>query len=133
MPTPSLPDAETDILVVGTGASALTAAELGARWWRALYGDLAVKPNPSLAPLAKSPYYALPLFACGIGTNGGILTDEFGRALTEGGTPMGGLYAAGNCSSSVMGRSYPAAGATLGSGMTFGYLAARNALGIVDG
>lgn len=97
------------------------------------YGDLAVKPNPSLAPLAKSPYYALPLFACDIGTNGGILTDEFGRALTEGGTPMGGLYAAGNCSSSVMGRSYPAAGATLGSGMTFGYLAARNALGIVDG
>lgn len=96
------------------------------------YSDISVQPNPSLAPLVKPPYYALPLFACDIGTNGGILTDEYGRALAENGAPVPGLYAAGNCSASVMGRSYPAAGATLGSGMTFGYLAARHALGIVD-
>jgi len=96
------------------------------------YSDLAIKPNPSLAPLARSPFYALPLFPCDIGTNGGILTDEHGRALTENRTPMAGLYAAGNCSASSMGKAYPAAGATLGSGMTFGYLAARHALGIAD-
>ena len=96
------------------------------------YSDISVKPNPSLAPLTKPPYYALPLLPCDIGTNGGILTDEHGRALAENGAPVPGLYAAGNCSASVMGKSYPAAGATLGSGMTFGYLAARHALGIVD-
>lgn len=96
------------------------------------YSDMAVEPNPSLAPLEKAPYYALPLFAADIGTNGGILTDEFGRALTENGAPMPGLYAAGNCSASVMGRSYPAAGGTLGPAMTFGYVAACHALGIAD-
>lgn len=96
------------------------------------YSDLSVKPNPSLAPLAKAPFYALPLFACDIGTNGGIQTDEHGRALREGGTVMPGLYAVGNCSASVMGKAYPAAGATLGSAMTFGYVAARDALAITD-
>ncbi|MGD9598340.1 MAG: FAD-dependent oxidoreductase [Steroidobacteraceae bacterium] len=97
------------------------------------YSDAAVKPNPSLAPLAQAPYYALPLFAGDIGTNGGILTDEHAQALTEGGAPMPGLYAVGNCSASVMGRSYPAAGGTLGPAMTFGYVAARHALGMADG
>jgi len=97
------------------------------------YSDQSVKPNPSLAPLAQAPFYALALFPCDIGTNGGILTDEHGRALAEDGTPLPGLYATGNCSASVMGKAYPAAGATLGSGMTFGYLAARHALGIVAG
>ena len=94
------------------------------------YSDASVKPNPSLAPLARAPYYAVPLFPCDIGTNGGILTDEHGRALGENGAVVPGLYAAGNCSASVMGKSYPAAGATLGSGMTFGFLAARHALGV---
>lgn len=96
------------------------------------YSDQAVKPNPSLAPLEKAPFYAVPLFPGDIGTNGGILTDEYGRALQEDGAVLPGLYAAGNCSASVMGKAYPAAGATLGSGMTFGYLAARHALGIAD-
>ena len=94
------------------------------------YGDATVKPNPSLAPLTRAPFYALPIYPCEIGTNGGILADDSGRALATDGTPVAGLYAAGNCAASPMGRSYPAAGATLGSGMTFGYVAARHALGI---
>lgn len=96
------------------------------------YSDASVKPNPSLAALENAPFYAIPVYASDIGTNGGIQTDEHGRALMESGAPLPGLYAAGNCSASSMGRSYPAAGATLGSGMTFGYLAARHALGITD-
>ncbi len=96
------------------------------------YSDQAVKPNPSLAALEKAPYYALPIFPCEIGTNGGILTDEHGQALTEQGAPLPGLYAAGNCSASPMGKAYPAAGATLVSGMTYGYIAARHALGVTD-
>lgn len=91
------------------------------------YGDPAIAPNPCLAPLAKAPFYALPIYPCDIGTNGGLLTDEHARALDEAGQPIPGLYATGNCAASPMGKSYPAAGATLGPGMTFGYLAAQHA------
>jgi 3-oxosteroid 1-dehydrogenase len=97
------------------------------------YGDPAVAPNCCLAPLVKPPFYAIPIQPCDIGTNGGILTDEHARALHESGAPIPGLYATGNCAASPMGKSYPAAGATLGPGMTFGYLAALHATGRTAG
>lgn len=93
------------------------------------YGDPSVTPNPCLAPLAKGPFYAFPVRPGDIGTKGGIAVDVNGQAVTKTGTPIGGLYATGNTASSVMGRTYPGAGSTLGPAMTFGYVAAKHAMG----
>jgi 3-oxosteroid 1-dehydrogenase len=88
------------------------------------YGDPRCRPNPNLAPLAKAPYYAIKIVPGDLGTKGGLRTDERARVLREDGTPIAGLYAAGNVSAAVMGRSYAGAGATIGPAMTFGYIAA---------
>ena len=95
-----------------------------------MYGDPSVLPNPSLAPIAKAPFYAMPIYPGDIGTNGGLVTDERARVLREDGTPIKQLYAVGNNAASAMGESYPAAGVTIGPALTFGYLGARDALGI---
>jgi 3-oxosteroid 1-dehydrogenase len=94
------------------------------------YGDPRVQPNPTLRPLATPPYYAVPIVPGDIGTNGGLATNEHAQVLDRDGVPIAGLYACGNTAATIMGHSYPAAGATLGPGMTFGYVAARHALGI---
>ncbi len=88
------------------------------------YGDPKCKPNPNLAPLAQPPYYAIKIVPGDLGTKGGLRTDERARVLRADGTAIEGLYAAGNTSAMVMGRSYAGPGATIGPAMTFGYLAA---------
>jgi 3-oxosteroid 1-dehydrogenase len=93
------------------------------------YGDPKVSPNPNLLPLEKPPFYALPVNAGDIGTNGGLATDAHGRVVDDMGSPIEGLYAVGNSAASVTGRSYPGAGSTIGPAMTFGYIAARHATG----
>ena len=96
------------------------------------YGDPRVKPNPTLRALETPPFYALPVYPGDIGTNGGLSTNEHAQVLDQVGAPIAGLYAAGNMAATVMGHSYPAAGATLGPGMTFGYIAARHALALEE-
>ncbi len=91
------------------------------------YGDEKVTPNPCLAPLAEAPFYGMEAYPGELGTKGGIRTDARARVLTESGDVISGLYAIGNCSSPVMGRTYAGAGATLGPATTFGYIAARDA------
>jgi 3-oxosteroid 1-dehydrogenase len=90
-------------------------------------GDPAHKPNPCLGPVATPPFYAMEVKAGDLGTKGGLLTNEFSQVLREDGTVVAGLYAAGNCSASVMGNYYPGAGGTIGAGMTYAYIAAMDA------
>jgi len=93
------------------------------------YGDQSVTPNPNLAPLDTPPYYALRVFPGDIGTKGGLATDEAARVLDAESRPIAGLYAIGNTAASVMGPSYPGAGATIAPAMTFGMLAVRDMFG----
>ncbi|KAI0391964.1 FAD binding domain-containing protein [Xylariaceae sp. FL0594] len=88
------------------------------------FGDPKVGPNPNLGPIARAPFYAVEVVPGDLGTKGGLLTDEHARVLKEDGSVIRGLYACGNTSASVMGRTYPGAGSTLGPALTFAYIAA---------
>lgn len=89
-------------------------------------GDPTVGPNPCLGTLERAPFYAVKLYPGDLGTSGGVLTNEHAQALTPAGDPIQGLYAAGNCASSVLGGFYPGAGGTIGPAMTFGYIAGNH-------
>ena len=56
------------------------------------------------------------------------MTDDAARVLRDDGSVIGGLYACGNTSASVMGRTYPGAGGTISPALTYGMLAAETAL-----
>ncbi len=89
------------------------------------YSDPRVKPNPSLHVIDQAPFYAVKIVPGDLGTKGGLVTDEHARVLRPDGSAIPGLYAAGNVSSAVMGRTYAGPGATIGPALTFGYLAAE--------
>ena len=89
--------------------------------------DPNVKPNCSLGPIETGPFYAVQIDPGDLGTKGGMLTDAHARVLKEDGQAIRGLYAAGNSTASVMGRTYPGAGGTIGPALTFGFLAAEDA------
>ena len=58
---------------------------------------------------------------------GGLLSDEHARVLRKDGSVIRGLYAAGNNTASVMGRTYPGPGSTIGPAMVFGMIGGRHA------
>ncbi|MFM8557339.1 MAG: FAD-dependent oxidoreductase [Betaproteobacteria bacterium] len=90
-------------------------------------GDLTHRPNPCLAPIETAPFYAIRLHIGELGTLLGLDIDCDARVLDHSGEPIPGLYAAGNDASNLMGGDYPGGGATLGPGLTMGYLAAMHA------
>lgn len=100
----------------------------GGREFDRFAGDPNHKPNPCLGRIDKAPFYAVRMVAGDLSTDGGIVTDEFARALRADGSPVPGLYATGNSTASVMGRNYPGPGGTIGPSLVFAYIAARHAL-----
>ena len=90
------------------------------------YGDPSVHPNANLGPLEKGPFTAFKVVIGDLGTKGGVVTDEDARVLRDDGSVIEGLYSAGNNSASVMGRTYPGPGSTIGPAAVFGLRAARH-------
>jgi hypothetical protein len=84
--------------------------------------------NRTMYPLSPSgPFYAAILGAATLDTCGGPLIGPDARVLRPDGTPIPGLYGAGNCIASPAGQAYWGAGGTLGPAITFGFVAGRNA------
>lgn len=102
----------------------------GESLYNRVQGDAGHAPNPSLAPLAQGPFYAVRIVPGSLGTFAGLGTDARARVLDGAGAPIPGLFAVGNDMASVMGGHYPAGGITLGPGMTFGYVAGRTLAGL---
>ena len=92
-------------------------------------GDPGYKPNAALGPLDRAPYYATRVFPADVGTCGGVITNEHAQVLDEHDQVIDGLYATGNITATVMGRTYLGAGGSIANTMMFGYVAARHAAG----
>lgn len=90
-------------------------------------GDAENTPNPCLKPIAKSPYFALPVHPAPIGTSLGLRTNADAQVVGADGAVIEKLYAVGNDMSSIMGGTYPGPGITLGPAMVFAYRAGRHA------
>jgi 3-oxosteroid 1-dehydrogenase len=101
----------------------------GSKAYDLVFADPSHGPNPGLGAIEKPPYYAVAIYPGDVGTFGGILTDEFARVIKEDGSILQGLYATGNSTASVMGKTYPGAGASISPAFIFGWVAARHALG----
>lgn len=79
----------------------------------------------NLGTIEKGPFYAIPIYYGTIGTAGGPRVDQNGQVINVRNKKIEGLYAAGNAAMSILGPVYPGAGATIGPGMTWGYLAGK--------
>lgn len=90
-------------------------------------GDALHSPSPTLGTIEEGPFFAIPVYPGDVSTAGGLVTDHHARVLREDGSVIDGLYATGTSSASVMGHGCPGAGASIGPGFTWGYVAARHA------
>jgi succinate dehydrogenase/fumarate reductase flavoprotein subunit len=88
------------------------------------FGDRSLK-NPNLRPLTEPPFYGYRLAVSCLGTKGGPVINEHGQVVGYDDKPIQGLYAAGNAACAVFGTAYPGGGATIGAGVTFGYIAGK--------
>lgn len=82
-------------------------------------------PELNIGTIDQGPFYAIPIYFGTLGTSGGPKVDENGQVIGLRGDKIPGLYAAGNAAMAILGPSYPGAGATIGPGMTWGYLAGK--------
>jgi hypothetical protein len=83
--------------------------------------------NPTMRRLRDTgPFHATLLGPGTLDTKGGPKVDTDGRVLCPDGSPIPGLYGAGNCVASPSGEAYWGAGGTIGPIFCFAYRAGRH-------
>jgi 3-oxosteroid 1-dehydrogenase len=80
-------------------------------------------PNRAIAPIVDPPFIGYHVRAGVFGTKGGPVINENAQVIAMDGVPIPGLFGAGNAVASIFGAAYPGGGATIGPGVTFGYVA----------
>lgn len=87
-------------------------------------------PNLLMHPIADAgPYYCVILGAGTLDTKGGPVVNSKLQVLDQKSQPIRGLYAVGNCTAHPSGQAYWSGGSTIGSAMTFGYVAGSHCHG----
>ena len=92
------------------------------------------KRRELLFPIKKPPYYASKFGPAMLAVTGGLLVDTSLRVLDSEFDPIKGLYAIGNVAGGLYGVDYPTIipGSSHGRAVTWGYLAAENAINLTD-
>lgn len=83
----------------------------------------------ALHKLVKTPFVAILVGRSLLGTKGGARTDARTRVLRDDGSVIEGLYAAGLAMANPFGTRAIGAGTTLGPNLTWGFVAAEDAIG----
>lgn len=92
---------------------------------RRFRGDWNNQPNPCLAPVERTPFFGMRMRLLNTGiAAAGVRAGTFGRALTDDGAVVEGLYAVGECSDRAAAGVGYNSGYSLSRAMTYGYLAA---------
>lgn len=97
-------------------------------------GQFAKAPQ-YLRSVKKGPFYAIQSVATSLGTLGGIKSNEKFQVVSQDGTPIHGLYCAGNDVGGMYGDSYDLlmAGSTIAWAVNSGRIAAENAVKYAKG
>ena len=86
------------------------------------------KAGKFLAPVARPPFYGVLVRPTVVNlTSSGLRIDADTRVLTNRGTPLPGLHAAGECVGGIIGPVYVGSGNSLGTCTTIGRVAGRTA------
>ncbi len=102
-------------------------------WGAWMTGDKTHKPNANLGPIVKPPFYAVKMSR--MGATGipaaGLKIDRHANVVGWDEQPIPGLYAAGNSVARMETGAVMQSGISNARGMTYGWLAANHAAGVV--